>query len=66
VPISDVELLKQSAIVGQILSISFDGIADSYILKVRVELKNGWLMDYWGLAPQGSGDTPSTFFRATR
>ena len=46
-PVSDVELLKQSTIVDQILSLSFDGTADSYILKVRVELKNGWLMDCW-------------------
>jgi len=47
VPLSDVELLKRSAIVDRMVSVSFDGIADSYILKVRVELKNGWLMDYW-------------------
>jgi hypothetical protein len=47
VPIDDVELLRQSAIVSQIVSASFDGIADSYILKVRVELQNGWLMDFW-------------------
>lgn len=46
-PFSDVELLRQSAMVGQIISSFFDGIADFYVLKVRVELKNGWLMDYW-------------------
>jgi Family of unknown function (DUF6516) len=47
VPFSDVELLSQSAMVRRIIFVSFDGIADSYILKVRTELKNGWLMDYW-------------------
>jgi len=47
VPLSDVELLRKSAIVDRIVSVSFDGIANSYILKVRVALKNGWLMDYW-------------------
>ena len=46
-PLSDVELLRKSAIVDRIVSVSFDGVADSSILKVRVELKNGWLMDYW-------------------
>jgi hypothetical protein len=30
-----------------LVSVSLDGIADSYILKVRAELQNGWLMDYW-------------------
>jgi hypothetical protein len=47
VPLTDVEILRRSAIISQIVSISSDGIADSYILKVRVKLKNGWLMDYW-------------------
>lgn len=46
-PLGDVGFLRQSAIVERIASVSFDGIANSYILKVRVELKNGWLMDYW-------------------
>lgn len=46
-PLGDVGLLRRSAIVDRIVSVSFDGIANSYILKVRVALKNRWLMDYW-------------------
>lgn len=46
-PLSDVDVLRTSAIVKRIVSVKFDGIADSYVLKVRVELKNNWVMDYW-------------------
>ncbi len=47
-PLNDtLTLLKESKIVKRIVSSKFDGVADSYIFKVRVELVNGWLLDYW-------------------
>ena len=46
-PLSDVELLRQSPVISRIISVWFDGLAESYVLKVRAELQNGWLMDYW-------------------
>jgi hypothetical protein len=42
-----VEILRSSALVDRIVSVLFDGAGDSYMLKIRVELKNGWLMDCW-------------------
>ncbi|MDG6996447.1 MAG: hypothetical protein JRN52_11040 [Nitrososphaerota archaeon] len=46
-PLRDVEILRHSEIVKRILSTSFDGIADAYVLKIRAELTNGWLLDYF-------------------
>ncbi len=47
-PLNDtLTLLKESKIVKRIVSSKFDGVADSYIFKVRTELVNGWLLDYW-------------------
>ena len=39
--------LRTSKIVNRIVSTKFDAVSDSYILKVRAELINGWLMDCW-------------------
>ncbi len=41
------DVLRTSDIVKRIISSKFDGVADFYILKIRVELTNGWLLDYW-------------------
>lgn len=46
-PINDLEQLRRSAIVSRIISEWFDGVGDAYALKVRAELRNGWLMDFW-------------------
>ena len=39
--------LKSSKLVKRIVSCKFDGIGSSYILKIRAELINGWLLDCW-------------------
>jgi hypothetical protein len=47
-PLNDtLAVLKKAKIVKRIVSTKFDGVSDSYIFKVRVELINGWLLDYW-------------------
>ena len=44
-PLSILDKLKSSDIVKEIISVNFDGIGDSYRLKIRVRLKNNWSMD---------------------
>lgn len=39
--------LRSSEIVAKIVFVKVDGVSDSYALKIRVELANGWLMDCW-------------------
>ncbi len=47
-PLNDaLACLGKSRVVKRVLSTSFDGISDSYIFKIRAELVNGWLLDYW-------------------
>jgi hypothetical protein len=48
VPPKDIlEALNNSEIVRKVISVKVDGVADFYVLKIRAELKNGWLMDCW-------------------
>jgi hypothetical protein len=48
VPPNDIlDILRSSKIVNKVLFVNFDGVYDSYTLKIRVELTNGWLMDCW-------------------
>jgi len=47
VPLSDIAIQRSSEIVKRIVSTKFDGVADTYILKVRAELINGWFIDFW-------------------
>lgn len=44
-PLRILDKLKSSNLVEEIISVNFDGISDSYRLKIRVRLKNNWLMD---------------------
>ncbi|MFQ5711375.1 MAG: DUF6516 family protein [Candidatus Geothermarchaeales archaeon] len=46
-PLSDLEVLRKSKLVKRVVSVDFDGVGETYVLKIRVELKNGWLMDEW-------------------
>lgn len=46
-PVNDIDILRKSKLVKRIVSSKFHASAGSYILKLRVELINGWLMDYW-------------------
>lgn len=46
-PLSDIAILRSSEIVKRIVSTKFDGVADTYILKVRAELTNGWFIECW-------------------
>ena len=46
-PLKDLDTLRRSDLVKRIVSVGFDGVGDSYRLKIRVELKNAWLMDLW-------------------
>lgn len=41
------DALGTSKIVIRVVFTKFDGVSDSYALKVRAELANGWLMDCW-------------------
>jgi len=45
VPLSVLDKLKSSDLVKEVISVNFDGIGGNYRLKIRVELKNNWLMD---------------------
>jgi len=47
VPLRILEALRKSEIVKEIVSVSFDGIGNYYRLKIRVRLRNDWLMDLW-------------------
>ncbi len=46
-PLSDIEKLRRSNLVTRIISVQFDGVGEVYALKVRVELRNGLLMQVW-------------------
>ncbi len=46
-PLETIQTLKKSEIVKEIVSTDFDGIGDYYRLKIRVRLRNNWLMDVW-------------------
>ena len=46
-PLRDLEILKKSKLLKKIIFFKFDGVGDTYVLKIRVELKNGWFMDEW-------------------
>lgn len=41
------EVLRRSDLVKEIISVEFDAVGDVYRLKVRVKLRNNWLMDVW-------------------
>jgi hypothetical protein len=48
VPPNDIlDTLRSSEIIDKIVFVKVDGVSDSYALKIRVELTNGWLMDCW-------------------
>jgi len=48
VPLNDVlGALQASKIVNRIVFTKFDGVSNSYTLKVRAELTNGWFLDFW-------------------
>jgi len=41
------DVLRRSDLVKEIVSVNFDTVGDSYRLKVRVRLRNNWLLDVW-------------------
>ena len=41
------DVLRTSEIVDRIVFVRLDGVSDSYAVKIRVELTNGWLLDCW-------------------
>jgi len=47
------DILRRSDLVKEIVSIDFDAVGDSYRLKVRVRLRNNWVMDVWEHAAPG-------------
>jgi len=47
VPPRTLEVLRRSELVREIISVDFDAVGDSYSLKIRVRLRNNWLMDVW-------------------
>ena len=47
-PLNDIlDVLRTSKIVNRIVFTKFDGVSDSYAVKIRVELSSGWLLDCW-------------------
>jgi len=46
-PLRTLEALKKSETVKEVVSVNFDSIGDYLRLKIRVRLKNNWLMDVW-------------------
>lgn len=44
-PLRDIDILKDSEIVRRIVSTRFDGLSDTYVLKIRAELINGWIVE---------------------
>ncbi len=47
-PVKDLILvLNNSKIVKEVLFVDFDGVGDYYRLKMRVELKNSWILQIW-------------------
>lgn len=47
-PLNDaIDILRKSKIIKRIVFSNFDGLSDSYVFKVRAELLNGWVLDYW-------------------
>lgn len=46
-PLKILQTLRKSEIIKEIISVSFDGIGNYYRLKIRVRLRNNWLMDIW-------------------
>jgi hypothetical protein len=48
VPPSEIlDFLNSSDIVLRVVFVKLDGVSDSYAMKIRVELVNGWLLDCW-------------------
>jgi hypothetical protein len=41
------DVLKNSDIVNRVVFVKLDGVSNSYAMKIRVELTNGWLLDCW-------------------
>jgi hypothetical protein len=39
------DVLRTSEIVHRVVFVRLDGVSDSYAVKIRVELANGWLLD---------------------
>ena len=54
-PLSDLDLFRQSPLVAQIVREEHDGdCANSDLrIKIRVELTNGWLVDMWERSAPG-------------
>lgn len=46
-PLSDLQTLRKSKLVRRIISVEFDGVADTYVLKIRALLTNGWILQIW-------------------
>ncbi len=46
-PANEIDKLRKSSLVKQIISLDADIAPGLYRIKVRVELKNGWLMDFF-------------------
>ncbi len=40
-------VLRTNEIVKRVVFVKLDGVSDSYAVKIRVELANGWLLDCW-------------------
>jgi len=47
----ELDNLRRSDLVKRIVSVNFVGVGDSYRLKIRIEPKNGMLMDLWEHKP---------------
>jgi Family of unknown function (DUF6516) len=47
VPVSDINILRNSKLVRQVVDTRVDSTGDAYILKARAELVNGWSLHYW-------------------
>ena len=65
-PRRDVEILRHSEIVRRILSTNFDGIADSYVLKIRAELTKDGCSTVLNTKPRDYEDTPIMCFLNAR
>ncbi len=46
-PVSDINALRNSKIVKEVVQTQVDSTGDSYILKARADLVNGWSLHYW-------------------
>ena len=46
-PVADINLIRNSKIIRKVIQSQVDSTGDAYVLKVRAELVNGWILHYW-------------------